>query len=255
MSTTAPAYRRPLPLIAVIGPALATLCALALLIAGPGSRAGLWSFGTGFTMMRYAAYAAIAAIILSALGAFVTRPGTNRRGFLLGVFGILLGAVCVLLPWNVRRSARGAPPIHDITTDMASPPEFVAIAPLREEARNPLEYGGEEVAAQQRAAYPDIVPLRLELPPERAFAAAHAAARDMGWEIVAADSGTGRIEATTRTRWFGFHDDIVVRVSAEGQGSRVDVRSKSRIGRGDMGANARRVRAYLNRVRQEAERQ
>jgi len=76
-----------------------------------------------------------------------------------------------------------------------------------------------------------------------------AAARASGWAIVAADSAAGRIEATATTAWFGFKDDVVVRVAPEGTGSRVDVRSVSRVGKSDVGANARRIREYLERVR------
>ena len=71
----------------------------------------------------------------------------------------------------------------------------------------------------------------------------------MGWEIVASDPAQGRIEATATTFWFGFKDDIVVRLAAEGTGSRVDVRSLSRIGSSDVGANAQRIRAYLEKVK------
>lgn len=251
MSVSA-APRRPLPLIAVVGPALALLALLALLLAGPGTRWGLWHFRTGFTILRWAAYAALAALPLALLGALVTRPGSGRRGFGLSLLGALAAALVVFVPWRLQRDARAAPPIHDITTDTEDPPAFVAVLPLRAGAPNPAEYGGAEVAAQQRAAYPDLQPLRLEVSPERAYAAALAAARPMGWEVVAADSAARRLEASDRTRWFGFIDDVVVRVRPEGAGSRVDVRSVSRVGRGDAGANARRIREYLEQVRQEA---
>jgi uncharacterized protein (DUF1499 family) len=75
-----------------------------------------------------------------------------------------------------------------------------------------------------------------------------AAAEGMGWEVVGRDADTGRIEAVDTTRWFGFKDDIAIRVTPAGAGSRIDVRSKSRVGRGDLGTNARRIRAYLQRL-------
>ncbi|MEJ7812835.1 MAG: DUF1499 domain-containing protein, partial [Gemmatimonadaceae bacterium] len=221
--------RRPLPIIAVIGPALAILAALALALAGPGTRAGWWDFRTGFTFLRYAAYGGIAAVSFSLLGALATRPGSGRRGFLLSLLGMALGAAAIAVPWSFRRGGMAAPPIHDITTDTRNPPRFVAVLPLRADAANPAEYGGDSVAAQQRSAYPDIVPLALTVPPARAYSAALATARASGWEIVAADSAEGRVEATDRTRWFGFRDDVVVRVAADGAGSRVDVRSVSRV--------------------------
>jgi uncharacterized protein (DUF1499 family) len=75
------------------------------------------------------------------------------------------------------------------------------------------------------------------------------AARSLGWEVVASDAATGRIEATATSRWFGFKDDVVVRIRPEGAGSRVDVRSMSRVGVGDLGANAERVREFLAKLR------
>ncbi|MBV8030923.1 MAG: DUF1499 domain-containing protein, partial [Betaproteobacteria bacterium] len=148
--------------------------------------------------------------------------------------------------WGVR--AQSVPRIHDITTDMENPPVFAAVLPMRKGAENKADYGGKEVAEQQKAGYPDIQPLRLAVPPNVAFARAREAAQEMGWEIVASDPAQGRIEATDTTFWFHFKDDIVVRIAGDGAGSRVDVRSLSRVGRSDIGTNARRIRAYLARV-------
>ena len=113
-------------------------------------------------------------------------------------------------------------------------------------ADNPPEYPGASVAAQQKAAYPDIAPRDLTVPPDQAFARAVTAARGMGWEIVAEKAAEGRIEATATTPWVGFKDDIVIRVVATSGGARVDVRSKSRVGRSDVGANAARIRGFMN---------
>jgi uncharacterized protein (DUF1499 family) len=104
------------------------------------------------------------------------------------------------------------------------------------------------VAAQQRRAYPDLSPVTLSAPPDQAFAAALAVAQGKGWEIVTADSAGGRIEATDTTRWFGFKDDVVIRLTEWGAGTRVDVRSVSRVGRGDAGTNARRIREFLDEL-------
>jgi len=161
-----------------------------------------------------------------------------------GVIG--LGAAA--LPLLQLRTAKSVPPIHDITTDPSDPPVFEAVLPLRMGAANGVEYGGNTVAAQQRAAYPDILPIRLDAAPSQAFARALDAARAMGWAIAAADPARGVIEATDRTLWFGFKDDIAVRVRANGTGSVIDVRSLSRIGRSDVGTNARRIRAYRDQL-------
>jgi uncharacterized protein (DUF1499 family) len=241
------------PTVATAGLALALLAALALLIAGPGYRFGLWSLGTGFALVRYAAYGGIAAAVVSTVGLVLARPRGRRRGMFRALAGLVIGLIVVGVPWSYARSARAAPPIHDITTDVADPPAFAASLPLRADAPNPADYGGAEVAAQQRESYPDIGPLIVAPAPQRAYAAALAAALEMDWRIVAADEADGRIEATDRTWWFGFTDDIVVRIRPEGAGSRVDVRSASRVGVGDFGTNAERVRAYLAEVREQLE--
>ena len=137
------------------------------------------------------------------------------------------------------------PSIHDITTDTGNPPQFVALRAVREKSPNGPEYAGEKIARQQKAAYPDIQPLMVGEPPARAFERALAAARSMGWDIAAASAEDGRIEATATTRWFRFKDDVVVRVTPSTAGSRIDVRSKSRLGRSDLGTNAKRIRAYF----------
>ncbi len=112
----------------------------------------------------------------------------------------------------------------------------------------PTAYPGAETAARQQSGYPDIRPLELAVPPDAAFARALDAAKSFGWEIVAADAASGRIEATATTPWFGFRDDVVIRVTPTSSGSRVDVRSLSRVGKGDLGANAKRIRAYLAKL-------
>jgi uncharacterized protein (DUF1499 family) len=224
----------------------AMIAALALLLAGPGTRFGLWNFGFGLSLLRYAAYLGFAAVVLVVVALATTRPRGAGLGLLLVAFAF--GAAAFLVPWGFLQKAKGTPPIHDITTDTQNPPTFVAILPLRKDALNSATYGGESVAEQQRRAYPDIRPLELPLPPAKAFDRALAAARAMGWTIDAADSTAGRIEATATTAWFGFKDDIVVGIRPDSVGSRVDVRSVSRVGKGDIGTNAARVRGYLARL-------
>ena len=158
----------------------------------------------------------------------------------LGAAGLALAAAALLM-----RRAKGFPMIHDITTDTERPPAFVKILELRRGAMNPAEYGGDAVAAKQKAAYPDLVPAELSLPPEQAFDRALGAARSLGWAVVDADPAAGRIEATDTTALFGFKDDVVIRVAASPVGSRVDARSVSRLGKGDLGANAARLRRFL----------
>jgi uncharacterized protein (DUF1499 family) len=224
---------------------LALLAALMLFLTGPGARFGLWDFRFSFRLMGWAAYAGIAAV-LAALAALAVG---RRRGMVLSVVALVIGAIVFLLPWNWRRGAGEYPPIHDITTDFRNPPAFVAIAPLRKDAPNPVEYMGDSISRIQYKAYPDIQPLMLAMPVDSAFVNALVTAREMGWELVDQSRQEGRIEATATTAWFGFKDDVVIRVTSGSGISRVDVRSKSRVGRGDVGENAKRVREYLRRLR------
>lgn len=234
--------------VALSGFILALITGLALPLSGVGYRLGWWEFRPGFTLMGWAAYGGLAAAALSLIGALLTRPGSLKRGFPLAVLGLVGGLVVGGIPWQWWRTAQRVPMIHDITTDTETPPVFVAILPLRAGAPNTADYGGPEIAAQQRTGYPDLGPLTLQAPPAQAFTRALTVAREMGWEIVASEANEGRIEATATTLWFGFKDDVVIRVAPSGNGSRIDVRSVSRVGRSDVGANAKRITDYLSRL-------
>ena len=181
---------------------------------------------------------------VSAAGLILSRRPFSRLRLFFSLSGLVIGLLLVGTLWSWWRTAQTVPPIHDITTDTANPPAFVAILPLRAAAPVPAGYAGETAASAQRAAYPDIVPIVVAKAPGVAFDAALAAARSLGWTIVATDAASGRIEATATTSWFGFSDDVVIRVVPAQGGSRIDVRSVSRVGKGDLGANARRVRAF-----------
>jgi uncharacterized protein (DUF1499 family) len=241
-------WRRATVTVANVGLALALVAGLALLAAGPGYRFGWWSLGTGFGIIRWAAYGGIAAAVVSGAALILAPLRGQRRGMFRGLAGLVVGLITVGVPGYYLYTARSVPPIHDITTDTENPPAFEALLAQRADAPNPAAYGGPAVAAQQRAAYPDIAPADDPIAPEAAFEAALAAARAMGWDVVAADQAAGRIEATDRTFWFGFIDDIVIRVRPTDAGSRIDVRSVSRVGVGDIGTNAARVRAYLGEL-------
>jgi uncharacterized protein (DUF1499 family) len=232
--------------VAYLGFALAVIAALAAAAAGLGSRAELWTFRGGFEVLKWAAWAGLAAAAISLLG-LALGFGAPRRGstLLLGTLGLVIGLVTAWIPWSWKQRAEQVPPIHDISTDLSDPPAFEAILPLRADAPNSSEYGGDSIAAQQRDGYPDLGPLTLDAPPEAVFLRAVETGREMGWEIVESDPDRGRIEATATTPWFGFKDDVVVRIQSEAGGSRVDVRSVSRVGRSDVGTNARRIEEYF----------
>jgi uncharacterized protein (DUF1499 family) len=239
------------PLIAMTGFVLGVIAALMLLAAPFGYRFGLLPQGVALVdMPRWAAYVGIAGALVGLLGV-ITAYRAHRGWAVAALFGVLLGAGVFAAPWVYRLSLGTPPPINDITTDTENPPPFVALLALREAAHAPdsAVYGGAAVAAQQKKAFPDIVPLMLTMPMDRAFALALEEARKSGWTVVASDVAQGRIEATDRTGWYGFTDDVVLRIQSDGTGSRLDIRSHSRVGSGDRGKNAERVRAFLAALR------
>ncbi|HEU0216138.1 MAG TPA: DUF1499 domain-containing protein [Stellaceae bacterium] len=240
---------RYLPYLALI---LAMIAVLLLALGPVGWRAGWWHFRFGLlTLMPWAAYSGIAALIVAAVALLLGRSRLEWRGLAFAVLAFAVGGLIAYVPWHYDQIRKTVPPIHDITTDPDNPPAFVAAVQVRTaQGINPVTYEGAKIAAQQRQAYPDIAPLIVKSPPDTAFDRALDAARRMGWSIVAADKAAGRIEATDRSRWFGFTDDIVIRVAATDGGSRIDLRSSSRLGRSDFGVNAARVRAYLALLRE-----
>ncbi len=147
------------------------------------------------------------------------------------------------------RQAQVSPAINDISTDTENPPAFKAVLPLRANAPSSPHYAGEAVARQQRAAYPEIEPLFLEASVAEAVLLADQAARNLGWEVVASVPEEGRLEAVDTSPWFGLKGDVVVRVAPAQGGVILDVRSKSRVDMGDVGANARRIRYFTAALR------
>ena len=224
----------------------ALFAASVLVAAGFGAQFGLWDFRFGFQLLRWSEYTGIAALVLALAGLAVPRIRRGRLPLLIATF--LVGVAVAWFPWQWQRTARSVPPINDITTDMENPPAFVVLIPARAGLSVPTIYPGAATAEQQKRGYPDLKPLELKEPPATAFVRALDAAKAMGWEIAAADAGAGRIEATAKTPWFGFKDDVVVRIAPTAAGSRIDVRSVSRVGRGDLGTNAKRIRNYLEKL-------
>lgn len=207
-----------------------------LVFSGPGVRAGLWPFRVGFGMFGGAMLAGLAAIGAATIVLAVPRLRERARPSLVAA-ALLLGAASAALPLDYLRRLKSVPYINDITTDTEAPPQFAQPRPYER-----------HFAELQQIGYPELRPLLLPVPPAPAFARALAAAQAMGLEVVAADEKSGTIEAVATTRWFGFKDDVAVRIAPAGAGSRIDVRSKSRVGRSDVGANARRIQEFLTRV-------
>ena len=224
---------------------LAALAGATVAMAGFGYRWGLWGLDSGFAILPYGAYGGAAAAVLGLLvGLFAAIKGA-RVAALLSFAAIAMGGAALAFPLDLQMRAKSAPPIHDISTDTIKPPPFVALKALRDAAPNGSGYSGIAAAIQQKQAYPDIVTMRTGFKAPEVLARAQTIARDLGWEIVATTAEG--FEATVTTAWWGFIDDVVVRLTSEGNDTRVDLRSASRLGTSDLGVNAQRIRAFMTR--------
>lgn len=223
---------------------LSLLATLVFIASGYGYNWEIWSLGTAFTLLTYGAYASIGLSVIGLISIWFLRK-SRAKAIVFAVFAVLLtGSVAVTaLYWQQR--AQSVPPIHDITTDLENPPEFSAIVRLRAEAPNPPEYAGPETAEMQREAYPEVKPVILPTDVQDAMDAAVMLITEREWKLVAINHNQGRIEATEKLAWFGFKDDVVLRFTETMEGTEVNMRSKSRIGRGDVGVNAQRIEKFL----------
>lgn len=250
-------------------------------ISGPGVQLGWWDYGQGLGMIRKAATplagesgAALltaplfGATILSLVGVVLALLRARGLAALAGL-AFVAAAAASSVPIKMKSLADAHPFIHDITTDFDNPPAITvgASAPRK----NPAAYAGAEPAPKrkgetgpeistaeaQRNAYPDIQPLLLDVDRERAVGAARVAVGKLGMETLsegADESSVYVIEAVATSRWYGFKDDFIVRITPlDAGGVRVDVRSKSRVGVSDLGANAIRIRRFLTIVKAEAD--
>lgn len=223
---------------------------------GPGTRFGYWDYSFALGLMRHIALPTLMAAGLGGL-AFLLALWKARGLAVLALFATLAAGAAGFVPLKMRALAQANPFIHDITTDFDDPPEIVAAADAPR--KNPAAYAGADlvrgsdktVAEAQRSAFPHIAPLIVSVDMATATNGVHAVLSDMNLEIIAdqsfsLDSGDGRrIEAVATSTWYGFKDDFIVRLAPQADGVRIDVRSKSRVGLSDLGANAARVRAFL----------
>jgi uncharacterized protein (DUF1499 family) len=200
---------------------------------------GLGAHADPRALLGLAGLGAITAVVIGFLWAAVQPAGNARPGLLSTLMGVAMGVAAAWVPISWRIAADTLPRLNDVTTDTAKPPAFAG--------SNGGEYHA-EFAAEQRTGYPDIRPLIVKEPLPAAFARVEEAAKDLGWQIVAADIERGRLEAIDTTPWFAFKDDIVVRLTPVAGGTRIDMRSRSRVGRSDLGANAARIRAFFARL-------
>ncbi|NQW52914.1 MAG: DUF1499 domain-containing protein [Rhodospirillales bacterium] len=229
---------------------LATVGSLIVAVSGPLHRYLGLDIEAAIAIFRYGFYLTVAGVALGLATILPARPGDRRRGCVAAFLAIVIGSAGGWVPLHWFLQAQRQPAISDITTDMINPPPLVVTAQLRRGAPNPPAYPKEN-AILQRAAFPDIEPVVLAVPPAEAFRRADRVAMSLDWEVVARAPADGRLEAIATSPWFGFRDDIVIRIRPQGTGSRVDIRSKSRIGEADLGGNTERVRAFIARLKNE----
>ena len=228
----------------------------AALIAAAGSGAGAWPFRIGFTILRYAFYAAIAGGLLAIVAFVIARRGGVRTGR-INLLAFVIAAAFGAYLMNQVATARRVPAIHDATTDLIDVPIFDTLTVRADNLENIPDDGRPDLAALDpesrwkaihREAYADLRSLRLPLSVAEATQRVEALARARGWQVARADRQGGVVEATATTLFFRFKDDVVVRVRpdrARPGGSIVDMRSISRVGGSDVGVNAARIRAFL----------
>jgi uncharacterized protein (DUF1499 family) len=239
MSNSKPARLWSLLALAV---AIAFCAATAYLIAG--SRNDLVGYPTAFAWLRYIALAGIGVFAIAAVTyVMAARARDSRAKLYAGLAAVIVAVLSGTMALNEAALPEG-PLMNDITTDLEDPPRFNAVIALRPRGSNTVEHGGPEMAAAQRRVHPEVQPILSALAPDAAFERALEVAEEMGWDIVARDASTGIFEAVDTTPFFRFKDDIVVRVRPRDGGSRIDLRSHSRIGLTDLGKNAARIMEF-----------
>ena len=234
---------------ALLGLGLAVVAGLVLIIAGPGYRYGWWPLDRGFSMVGYGLLLGLAAISLSVAALMLSWYVVSTRGRIYGLAGLIVALVVAYVPYHWYLLERDSPPIHDIVTDTDRPLAFDRLAAARGAGENSVAYGGADVARLQHEAYPTIAPLISERSPSDAFAAVMEVVSDANWDVANVDTDAMTVEATDRSFWFGLREDIILKVTPAGAGSRIDMRSQSRIRISDAGTNARRVMQVLEALR------
>lgn len=232
-----------------------------------GSKFGLWGwqFGLGKMTFQWGPMLAIAAVVVAVLAIIIGLIKAPRtKPVILGLFALLIAGLGLGRLIGTGAVVEALPPIHDIQTDWSDPIQFSdELMALRGEGSNPVVddpiipegangrwpgTGGTKVSAAQAKGYPDLRSLILAAPADVTYAAAFNTADELGWQIVTNDEENYRLEATYTSGWYGFKDDIAVRIRPSGEGSEIDVRSTSRVGLSDLGANAARIESFLNEV-------
>ena len=225
---------------------IGAVVATALLPIGAlGSRFALWDWTIGVLLVTIASGLVVVGAASAITAVIIARRRQLPDDLRASGIGLTLCLLAVAYMGMQLQAVFSVPPIHHVSTDTGEPPQFIEVPALRGPDSNPLDYDAETIAPLQAEAYPWVMPLTLPMTPEAAFAKARAALEDMGMEIVAEHPQQGVIEATATTFWFGFKDDVAVRVRPHPQGALVDARSISRVGVSDIGLNAERVGEIL----------
>ncbi|WP_017443915.1 DUF1499 domain-containing protein [Gayadomonas joobiniege] len=211
----------------------------------------LINLGTAFKTLKSSHFVVYASSFFIAIALFIAIGKKQKHLLVSALVCLCISLVAFAGPIVMFNNAKKVPAIHDITTDTVNPPEFVAIKPLRKNAPNPAEYTGAETAAKQLKAYPDLKPLYFKQDKKTVFNAAVAAINAQGIKLVDSDLASGRIEGADKTLWFGFKDDVVLRISEQSGQTKVDIRSKSRLGKSDLGKNAERIMQIGERIKKQ----
>lgn len=220
---------------------LAWLLLVLLPVSALGTRWALWHYALGLLLFSLSIGGCLLIQFITAIW-LLRRPSGNTQRELRRASLITLGPLFIAAA--LLRSTVNGVMIHDISTDIQRPPSFSAALALRGEHSNPLLRSA-EIDRLQQQAYPDLQSLQWSLSADQSFVLALQAAEQLGWQVHQQDPVQGHIEAVDRTRWFGFRDDIVIRIQRLDAGSQLDLRSVSRVGQGDFGANAARIRQFL----------
>ena len=195
----------------------------------------------GFLVFDIGGLLGLIALVIGIVGAV--------RGHGAGM-GLVLGGVVTVAFFAIAARGGKVPRINDITTDTANPPQFVAAITIDANRGRDMAYPGPSFAEQQRAGYPDLAPLQLPGSPDEVFKRVEAAARQMPtWQLTRTDLAAHALEGVDTTALFRFQDDFVIEVRPQDSGSVVQMRSKSRDGKGDIGANAARIQGFFAQLR------
>ncbi len=262
---------------------LSLFTVLWFVVAALGTKFGLWSwqFGLGKMTLGWGpnlVFLTLGVSVIALIISLIKAP--RKRAFILALAALLIAGLNLGRVGAFGGQALRLPPIHDVQTDWANPvrpseallaaraetpganpvedapvvPDNAAarwpgtpgrlVAELQEEA----EFVPEEQDSPKVAPYPKLDTYVAPMPPAQAYEAVLGVVEDRGWDIVTADATEGRIEATETSFWFGFKDDVMIRILPDESGSRIDVRSVSRVGLSDLGANAKRVRSLLDDI-------